>query len=182
MNTMRKIWLTELCNTANTPAVLMQRMIDNFVQALQVSLAHERDSAENFIRTHSIISLASLHSTLRALTQYTPDSPCVDRAQSLAFSLERQAQSGAFGDCGAYAVAVSALAEMIGFGVGEWVLVSTPAGNHIFNAFGTTAGDVIIDATRPDGFGLPWPVASATVGVRRIDPLNGTIIESETIA
>ncbi|MCK6440112.1 MAG: hypothetical protein L6Q71_07925, partial [Planctomycetes bacterium] len=106
-------------------------------------------------------TLDEIYAALKRLT-YRNDPQCVDRAQSLETSLSRQKGEGVFGDCGAFAVALSALAEAAGHGPGEWVLLgdeSDPA-QHIVNKFGQR----LIDCT-PGGSANYRPRLPRQIGV-----------------
>ena len=119
---------------------------------------------------------AGVFEYLRRNAVYQNDPVCLDYMQSVGASMQRLAREGIFGDCGAYAVFVSALATRLGFGPGMWLLLgdaNNPA-QHIVNIFHLGSVDLVIDATQPNGY--DWQIPAYFTSVQMIDPRTGKAV------
>jgi hypothetical protein len=131
---------------------------------------------------------AGLYAAVRRHCRYGEDAECWDNSQSIGESLARQrdwldgdcSELGAcrvFGDCGAFAVAVSGVLAALTGDPGCWLLLGTEedAAVHIVNGVGRP-GDMsrVLDATNPNGW--PWRVPPELCARTWIDPRTGRVI------
>lgn len=180
---------TQLCDGTPKAAKLPQ-MLANFARAFNDSL--NQSAALRWFQSRGAgASPSKAWEAMRAFTQYRDEKPCQDTAFSIRESLESQLRDGFFGDCGAYAVAISAILKASGHCPGYWLLVGDKDDNakHILNWFpmrsaarGARFGAnpdtdaILIDATVAygDGLILPSEVTHATL----IEPATGRIVHT----